>query len=189
MNAEDVRRLIPALELLSDAGLRSAAAAAWAESMRLSPFDSLDEVPQSPVMVTRSLLDHVNEVNDTCLHLMETAGSHYRLAFDRDVTLATAILHDVDKPLLFRNVGGSFAVAEGRALTDHGAVGAELLLRCGVPAAIADLVRTHSPFAPEGLPGVPEGTIVHYADFIANDLACLQFGAAPIHSSVKLVHR
>jgi putative nucleotidyltransferase with HDIG domain len=189
MKAEDIEQLIPALALLSDEGLRAASAEAWAESMRMSPFASLDEVPQSPVMVTRSLLEHVNEVNETCLHLMETAGSHYGLAFDRDVTLATAILHDVDKPLLFRNVDGAFAVAAGRALTDHGAVGAELLLRCGVPAAVADLVRTHSPFASAGLPGVPEGTIVHYADFISNDLACLQFGAEPIHSSVKLVHR
>lgn len=184
-----MRALIPAIEELSDERLRATTAAAWAESLRLSPFASLEDVPQSPVMVDRSLLAHINEVNDICLHLMDTAANAYRLKVDRDVALATAILHDVDKPMLYRRVDGRFAMAEGRALTDHGPAGAELLLRCGVPQAIADLVRVHSPFASEGLPAVPEGTIVHYADMLSNDFACLQWGAGPIHATTRLVHR
>jgi putative nucleotidyltransferase with HDIG domain len=184
-----VRAQIPAIEELADERLRTATAEAWAEALRLSPFTSLDEVPQSPLMVDRSLLAHVNEVDDICLHLINTASAGYRLQVDRDVALATAILHDVDKPILYRRVDGGFAMAEGRALTDHGPTGADLLVRCGVPQAIADLVRVHSPFASDGLPATPEGTIVHYADMLSNDLACLQWGAAPIHTSTRLVHR
>jgi putative nucleotidyltransferase with HDIG domain len=182
--------LIPAIGQLSDELLRRAVTSCWAEALRLSPYESLDQVPQSPVMLDRSLLDHVNEVNGLCLTLLDVASLTFALTPDRDVTLATAILHDLDKPLLFRrSESGAFACAEGRQMTEHGAIGADLAASLGVPDAIVALVRRHSPFASEGLPAIPEGTIVHYADFVANDLACLQVGATPIHASVRMVPR
>ncbi len=189
-SASEIRSLIPAIAQLRDEPLRAAVAASWLEALRSSPYASLREVPQSPLMVDRPLLEHINEVNRLCLELIETASNGFRLTFDRELALATAIVHDVDKPMLFRRVDdGGFGVADGRELSDHGALGAEVLLRNGVPEAIADLVRVHSPFASTGLPGTVEGTIVHYSDFLANDFACHQVGASPIHSSVDLVHR
>jgi hypothetical protein len=86
-------------------------------------------------------------------------------------------------------LGDEFGYAEGVLLSDHGALGARLCLEHGVPPAVADLVRVHSPFASVGLPGTIEGTIVHYADFVANDLASHQHGVAPIHSSFDLKPR
>ncbi len=180
---------IPAIDLLGDAGLQAAVRHTWDAALARSPYDSLDEVPQSPFMPKRSLCLHVNEVNERTLNVMELAEAQFGLALDRDLALATAILHDVDKPLLYRLVDGEFGYADGVLLSDHGALGARLCLEHGVPAAVADLVRVHSPFASVGLPGTVEGTIVHYADFIANDLACHQQGAAPIHSSFDLKAR
>jgi putative nucleotidyltransferase with HDIG domain len=187
---DSIDELIPAIGELSNETLQRAVNSCWAEALRLSPYQSLDQVPQSPVMMDRSLLDHINEVNGLCLALLDVSSMTFGLAPDRDVTLATAILHDLDKPLLFRRSdNGAFACAEGRLMTDHGAVGADLAATLGVPEAIVALVRRHSPFASEGLPAIPEGTIVHYADFVANDLACLQVGAPPIHTSVRMVPR
>jgi putative nucleotidyltransferase with HDIG domain len=189
-NEAVIAELIPAIGELGDENLRGAVTACWAESLRRSPFDSLDEVPQSPLMVDRSLLNHINEVNGLCLTLLDVASMTFALAPDRDITLATAILHDLDKPLLYRrSATGEFVCAEGRQMTDHGALGADLAASLGVPERIVALVRRHSPFASEGLPGIPEGTIVHYADFTANDLACLQVGAPTVHASVRMVHR
>jgi hypothetical protein len=189
-NVSEIRSLIPAIEQLREEPLRAAIAAAWLEALRSSPYESLREVPQSPLMVDRPLLDHINEVNRLCLEFIETAANGYRLTVDRDLALATAIAHDVDKPMLFRRLDdGQFGVADGRDLNEHGAIGADVLLRNGVPETIAGLVRVHSAFASTGLPGTVEGTIVHYSDFLANDLACHQVGAPPIHSSVDLVHR
>lgn len=189
-DAAAIRALIPAIEELGDETLRTALTSSWVDALGSSPFNGLDEVPQSPLMVDRSLLDHINEVNRLCLEFVDVAANGFALTVDRDLALATAIVHDVDKPLLFRrSPDGGFAIADERRLDDHGALGAEVLLRNGVSAAIADLVRVHSPFASTGLPGTVEGTIVHYSDFVANDLACHQTGASPIHSSVDLVHR
>lgn len=179
-------KLIPAIAALKDRCLQESVAATWAASMAASPYERLDQVPQSPLIPQRGLLDHVNEVNDLAIHSIEVAKRRFELDVDEDLALATAILHDVDKPLIFRFDGSTFSAAEGTDLADHGATGAALALQHGVPEAVAALVRVHSPFASTGMPGTVEGTIVHYADFVANDLACLQVGAEPIHSTYAI---
>ena len=185
-SAASMARLIPAIGALQSEDLQRSVAATWAASMAASPFERLDQVPQSPLFPQRSLLEHVNEVNELAVHSIEMAKRRFALDVDEDLALATAILHDVDKPLIFRFDGSVFSAAPGTDLTDHGATGAALALRHGVPASVAALVRVHSPFASTGMPGTIEGTIVHYADFVANDLASLQQGAEPIHSTYKL---
>lgn len=186
---EAVGAVVPAIAELGAPSLRQAVAATWAASLAASPFSRIEDVPQSPVIVDRPLLAHVNEVNDLALTLMGLAG-HYGLTIDRDLAVATAILHDVDKPLIFRrDAQGAFATAPGTGLGDHGAIGALLARRHGVPDAVAELVRRHSSFASDGLPGTAEGTIIHYADLTSNDLASVQHGVPPVHSSVRLVPR
>jgi len=180
-------RDIPAIGLLHDEGLRAAVVRTWEAALSRSPYASLAEVPQSPFMAERSLLDHVNEVNERTIDMFQLAVTHYALVVDHDLALATAILHDVDKPLIYRRDVTGFGYAKGTRLGDHGALGAQLCLTHGVPATVAEMVRVHSPFASTGLPPTPEGTLVHYADFVSNDLACLQQGAAPIHASFRLV--
>jgi putative nucleotidyltransferase with HDIG domain len=184
----DIRKLIPAIAEIGDSTLRDAVADSWQAVVERSPYDSLDDVPQSPVIPDRSLLKHVNEVNDRALYLHTTAVETYGLVVDRDCAIATAILHDLDKPLLYRYDGVTFSYGEGYTGKDHGAVGAAIAREHGVPEAVAELVRIHSPFATGiGLPGTPEGTIVHYADYIANDFASILMGVEPVHSSMRMV--
>ena len=184
----DIRKHIPAIAEIHDESLRDAVAKSWEAVVARSPYDSLDDVPQSPVIPDRSLLKHVNEVNDRALWLHEFAVATYGLVIDRDCALATAILHDLDKPLLYRYDGVTFSYGEGYTGKDHGAVGAAIAREHGVPEAVAELVRIHSPFATGiGLPGTAEGTIVHCADYISNDFASILMGVEPVHSSMRLV--
>jgi putative nucleotidyltransferase with HDIG domain len=183
----NIRKLIPAIAEVRDESLRNAVASSWQAVLAQSPYDSLDDVPQSPVFPERSLLKHINEVNDRALYLYATAVDTFGLVVDRDCAVATAILHDLDKPLLFRYDGKTFSMGEGYTGKDHGAVGAGIARQHGVPEHITELVRVHSPFASVGLPGTPEGTIVHYADYIANDFASLLMGVEPVHSAMRMV--
>jgi putative nucleotidyltransferase with HDIG domain len=183
----DIRTLIPAIAEIGDGSLRDAVASSWQAVLTRSPYGSLDDVPQSPVIPDRSLLKHMNEVNDHALYLHATAVDTFGLVVDRDCALATAILHDLDKPLLYRYDGINFSYADGYTGKDHGAVGADIAREHGVPGRVTELVRVHSPFASIGLPGTPEGTIVHYADYIANDFASLLMGVEPVHSSMRMV--
>jgi putative nucleotidyltransferase with HDIG domain len=180
---------IPATAALTSPALRAAVLRSWGRALASSPYVSLADVPQAPHIPARGLLRHVNEVNARALELLRAAERDYGLKPDRDLTLATAILHDVDKPLLYRWDGSEFRYAQGRRLQDHGAVGAQLCLDCGVPPEVAELVRVHSAFASEGLPGTVEGTIVHYADLVSTDLAAVAAGSWTIHASMRLVPR
>jgi len=178
---------MPAVAKLASPALREAVLATWRASLERSPYESLADSPQAPHMPARSLVLHVNEVNQRALDLLRVAREEYGLAADADVTLATAILHDVDKPMIYRWDGRDFSYADGRSLRDHGAVGAELCLEHGVPLEVAEMVRHHSAFASEGLPGTVEGTIVHYADFVSNDFAAIVSGVETIHASTRPV--
>jgi putative nucleotidyltransferase with HDIG domain len=187
LSVSNLAESMPAVASLESASLRNAVLATWCASLERSPYESLAHSPQAPHMPTRSLILHVNEVNQRALELLRVATDEYGLSADADVTLATAILHDVDKPMIYRWDGQDFTYADGRSLKDHGAVGAELCLEHGVPLEVAEMVRHHSAFASEGLPGTVEGTIVHYADFVSNDFAAILSGVETIHASTRPV--
>jgi putative nucleotidyltransferase with HDIG domain len=144
---------------------------------------------QSPNAPGRSLLLHVNEVDDLAIEFIRYARVRFGLYPDHDVTLAAAILHDVDKVLIYeRRADGEVSYRAPYSSADHGPKGAEIALSCGVPEDIAGLVRDHSPFNHAGhLPGTIEGTIVHYADLTAADLAAVQQGRPPIHARTLIV--
>ncbi len=182
-----LREAMPAVGRLASPALQAAVLRTWAASLERSPYDDLARSPQAPHMPARPLLHHVNEVNSRALDLIDVARREYRLEFDSDVALATAILHDVDKPMIYRFDGRTFGYAEGRSLRDHGALGAELCLEHGIPLEIAEMVRHHSAFASQGLPGTVEGTIVHYADWVSNDFAAILMGVETIHASTRPV--
>lgn len=178
---------MPACQRLESPALRKAVLRTWATSLARSPYENLARSPQAPHMPARPLLHHVNEVNARALDLIDVARREYGLQVDSDVALATAILHDVDKPMIYRFDGKTFSYAEGRTLRDHGALGAELALEQGIPLEIAEMVRHHSAFASQGLPGTVEGTIVHYADWVSNDFAAILMGVETIHASTRPV--
>ena len=178
---------LPATARLESEALRGAVLRTWAASLARSPYDDLAKSPQAPHMPARPLLLHVNEVNARALDLIDVARRHYGLKVDADVALATAILHDVDKPMIYRFDGKAFTYAEGRSLRDHGALGAELCVEHDIPLEIAEMVRHHSAFASQGLPGTVEGTIVHYADWVSNDFAAILMGVETIHASTRPV--
>jgi putative nucleotidyltransferase with HDIG domain len=178
---------LPAIARLESEALRQAVLRTWSASLACSPHANLAVSPQAPHMPARPLLLHVNEVNARALDLIHVARKEYGLELDSDVALATAILHDVDKPMIYRFDGKTFSYAEGRTLRDHGALGAELCVEHGIPLEIADMVRHHSAFASQGLPGTVEGTIVHYADWVSNDFAAILMGVETIHASTRPV--
>ncbi len=185
----DLAEAMPAVAKIASPALREAVLATWGTSLERSPYEDLAHSPQAPHMPSRPLILHINEVNQRALDLLRVATEEYGLTADADVTLATAILHDVDKPMIYRWDGQDFSYSDGRSLKDHGAVGAELCLLHGVPLEVAEMVRHHSAFASEGLPGTVEGTIVHYADFVYNDFAAILSDVETIHASTRPVPR
>lgn len=191
MSAHTLRREVPAIEEIADSALQESVTDTWLAALNAGGYRSLAEVSQSAAFPGRSLMDHVNEVNALAVHLLGLAEVTFGLAPDRDIALAGAILHDVDKAFIQRlQPSGVIEYVDGHTIDDHGPAGAELALRCGVPEAVAGLVRDHAPFNYAGhLPATVEGTVVHYADLAAADLAAVQAGAVPIHARSVILKR
>lgn len=184
MRSEQLKREITAVDLVADATLREAVTRTWLAALDRGGYTSVADAPQSAAFPGRSLLDHVNEVNALAVHLLQMAETTFQLSPHWDTTIAAAILHDVDKSFIQRLMpSGAVEYIDGYTVRDHGRAGADLALDHGVPEEVAQLIRTHAPFNYDGhLPGTVEGTVVHYADLAAADLAAVQAGAVPIHA-------
>lgn len=191
MNADKVKQEIPAVELLGSPELREAVVRTWVAALERGGHESIADAPQSWTVPGRDLLAHVNEVVEIALVLIDISQSRFGLAPDRDVALAAVILHDVDKAFIQRrDASGKVSYLNGYTVRQHGPLGADLAVACGVPADIADLVRWHAPFGYDGhLPGTVEGTLVHYSDLLAADLAAVQYGSAPLHVLSLMIKR
>lgn len=186
----DIEAYVPAVRLVKDSGLREAVNRTWIAALKRSAFGSFEDVPQSVSVPGRSLLRHVNDVNRLAVHFADVAASEYGLLVDRDVALAGAILHDVDKAFMLGMEDGVTVYLPGLSIEDHGRLGAELAEECGVPRRVSDLIRFHAPFNYYGhLPATAEGAIVHYADLAAADFGAIQFHAEPIFARSIIVNK
>lgn len=184
--SEVIVNLIPAINEIVGSPLRKAVTATWEKAWCASPYENLGDVPQGRKTPDRPLLIHVNEVNNCALTLLALAESEFNLQPDRDTTLSAAILHDVDKPLLFRRTEKGCEFVEGRTQADHGPLGAQLALEHGVPENVATMVRHHYPFTDVPLPATLEATILYYADLSAADFGLLKVGQQPLQAHVKM---
>jgi putative nucleotidyltransferase with HDIG domain len=171
--------LIPAIERIADATLRDSVALTWACSWKDSDYQDLNDVLQGQGPM--KLLRHVNAVNDHVDVVVGLAEGRYGLHVNHDVALAAAILHDVDKPLLWTSDGDDqIAFRPGRSLRDHGILGADLAGLCGVPDQVRRIVRGHSMFSDlMAERRSPEAVVVHHADGLAGDLGALSVGVLP----------
>lgn len=182
--------LVPAIGGIQKTRLRTAVCHTWQASMERSAYADVRDVPQSPFLPDRSLLCHVNDVCVAAAKLVELSDDLFASRPDTELTMAAAILHDVDKPLLYQRAGSSVTYTDGYSHADHGPVGADLGRAHGVPESVAELVCGHSPFRTErGLPGTVEGAIVYYADLVSADLSMVAAGTAPFHALMRYVPR
>jgi hypothetical protein len=188
---EQFRKDVGAISSLQASALREAVVRTWTAALRKGGHASLQEVPQSTRVPDRSLLLHVNEVNDTVQLFIEFTSHRFGLSADRDMLMAASILHDVDKAFIQRRTAsGTVEYVDGYTVDDHGPAGARLAASQGVPEPICEIVRNHAPFNYGGhLPATVEGTILHYADLLAFDLAAIAVGETPIHSMSIMVKR
>jgi putative nucleotidyltransferase with HDIG domain len=189
--ADSVSTELTGLDRIHDDQLRAAVVRTWVAALAVGGLTAIRDAPQSTGIPGRSLGEHVNDVTRLALSILELADTEYGIPANADTVVAAAILHDVDKAFIQGWVGdGKAAYLPPYGIDDHGAAGAQLALEHGVPEEVAALVRDHAPFNYAGhLPGTIEGTIVHYADLLAADLAAIQHGATPIHARSLIIKR
>jgi 7,8-dihydroneopterin 2',3'-cyclic phosphate phosphodiesterase len=166
---EYIGGLFPAIEEIEDAAIREKVAALWAEVWQEGNYERIEDLHQNEAFRDRleySNVEHVNQVVACALKLAEVAESAFGVRVNRDYLLAGALLHDVDKLVVYdRQAKG---LNERGKRFCHAIYGGYLVLKAGLPEEVAHMVAAHSPHYSSAEPRTLEAMILKYADeFIA----------------------
>ena len=125
----DIAAEIPAIKELDSDELRAAVVATWTAgdgqlALRLARRRPAEPAPADDPRARCSCTSTRSTTSRCTSSTWPSPASS--LPVDRDAALATAILHDVDKPMIYRRGDGpGLDYAPGTQLSDHGAIGAD----------------------------------------------------------------
>lgn len=170
---EEIKKLWPELEWISDPELREKTARTWETALERSVLsaEDLNRIPFTLLCgpdLKVTFMDHKRCV----VHVARDAGMkmneffHGELPVNMDVLIAGAILADVGKMLEYELDSNGRAVQGkyGQYLR-HPFSGVSLAEACGVPPEVCHIIAAH---AHEGdlVKRTTEAYIVHHADFM-----------------------
>lgn len=173
---EGVRASLPELELIGDATLRERCVEAWALSLSQTEFERIEDIPPTGTPTSPYLkapltqADHMRGTATIAIGMVdgleEVAG---KTRIDRDLVIASALLHDVGKAweVSPRNLARWRAdpATTGNPSFRHSAYGAHICLTVGLPETVAHTAGYHSGGGEgEWIQRSMENTIVYLAD-------------------------
>ncbi len=163
-----IARLFPAVSKIKNEGVRDKVIQAWLHAWKQSNFPRIEDVHQfEPARdrIAYTNVEHTNQVCQACESIAVLAGGTFNLKLQSDILLAGALLHDVDKMMIFDSRTGGFTEMGRR--TFHAVAGAALARSLGLPEEVAHIIEAHSErFSPHP-PHSAEAVILRQADILA----------------------
>jgi len=170
---EEIKKLWPELEWISDPDLREKTARTWELALERSVLSAgdLDRIPFTLLCgpdLKVTFMDHKRCV----VHVAKAAGEKMNeffrgeLPVNMDVLTSGAILADVGKMLEYElDAGGKAVQGKYGQYLRHPFSGVSLAEECGVPPEVCHIIAAH---AHEGdlVKRTTEAYIVHHADFM-----------------------
>ena len=169
---EGVFKTLPQIMDIQNEELRNKTADAWTYALQINGFKHIEEMPGSGMPEASALGDqsmHIRAVEYNTLSLYENLSRAYEmdLGLDKDILIASALLHDVGKPYEYnpenRKRWGENQKTTGAPNVRHPAYGTYIAITCGLPEEVVHVCANHSP---EGrfVTRSAYATLVHYAD-------------------------
>lgn len=165
---QDIERVFPEIARIRDSKLRSQVTACWIDAWHQSPYTTLEEAIFSPQMPECRLIDHVRAVTSISMQIVEVLTKWHQIPINRDYVLAGALLHDIDKLIIYEKTVHGYQQAKILEQFPHGYLGARIAHEQGLPDAIEHLILSHTR-QQLTFPRTIEAIIVHYADFADYD--------------------
>lgn len=163
---EKYYRWFPELNRVKDQALARAACDAWEESIRMSGWNDLSEVPFHPNPIKGCLLHHLQITTKIAVDMAEAIMDVYAIDVDMDVLILSATMHDLSKPNEFEPRPDGYGKSRLAYLYQHGVLGAHFALNNRFPPEIVSIIISHtrqSNFDVKSL----EGRLICEADDIA----------------------
>ncbi len=167
-----ILNLFPAIGKINDEGLRQKVILTWYKAWKKSNFPRIEQAHQfepARERIAYTNVDHTNQVCRVCEEMGRILAEVLKLRVNMEHLLAGAVLHDVDKMVIFDVQTGGFTDT-GRRFA-HAAMGAAMALAEGLPEEVAHIIGAHSPRFSAGPPASLEALILrHVDDLVAQGL-------------------
>jgi putative nucleotidyltransferase with HDIG domain len=164
---EHIEKLFPAVKDISDADIREKVCRLWHQTWRDSNFDKIEDLSQwepAREIVNWTNVDHTNQVTRCAVAIGRLFEEMYPVEINMDYIIAGALLHDVDKLLLFDSVTGSHTDLGDKFA--HATYGGHAALSIGLPPDVAHIIASHSANYSNTEPQTVEAVIVRQADHV-----------------------
>ncbi|MFA4839193.1 MAG: HD domain-containing protein [Candidatus Neomarinimicrobiota bacterium] len=164
--------ILPEVNKINDAGLRSKVIAVWEEAMAFRGWtpEILSSIPFTLLAenVRITFIEHVRTVCKMCIACDEVLTSAYRnrkTPIQRDYLIAGALLADVGKLFEYEIVDGKATKSDFGKKLRHPFSGVGLAFKHDLPPEVLHIIATHSKEG-DAEKRSPESIIFHHVDFI-----------------------
>ncbi len=169
--------LFPTIVRIKDRDLREKVIRTWFNAWKRSNFLRIEDVHQFEPARNRihyTNVDHTNQVCQACERMATIPSEILGLQLNLDYLRAGALLHDVDKMVVFDAQTGGWTEAGRR--TPHAVAGASMARAEGLPEEVAHIIEAHSTkFSPHP-PKSIEALILRHADLIVGNAVYMAQG-------------
>ncbi|MCY3822267.1 MAG: HD domain-containing protein [Nitrospinae bacterium] len=197
-SADEIRALFPEVEQIEDPKLREGVIDIWLDLARETDWERLEDIPKNLKEEKHmTLIGHVQGVTQMALAMADIAERLHGIQVDRDLLIASCILHDISKPLESAPdpdgppTGTSVPpgkITEFGEKIQHAVYGAHKIWEKQLPKAteLAHLVITHTRTSNTRSKSY-EAALLFYADWADSDAGIVLGGEVPF--SAKWVEK
>ena len=197
-NADEIRAFFPELEQIQDPELRDGVVDIWLDLARETTWERFEDIPKNLKEEKHmTLIGHIQGVTKMALAMADIAESLHGVEVDRDLLIASCVLHDISKPLESApDPGGTptgtsvppAKITEFGEKIQHAVYGAHKIWEKGLPKALelAHLVITHTRTS-NTRSNSYEAALLFYADWADSDAGIVLGGSTPF--SAKWVEK
>jgi putative nucleotidyltransferase with HDIG domain len=141
-----VKSLFPRLGDINDDTIREKVINVWLRAWELSDCNTIEDIsawPPEQEKLQLTNVEHTNQVVECVIAVADVIYNTQKVKVNMDYLIAAAILHDVDKILLFKKETGQLTPS-GKFIA-HISLSISLALEQGLPLEVIHAIGTHSP--------------------------------------------
>lgn len=157
---------LPAINNIADDGVKNSVVKVWVKLWRESPYHDLSQAPNYTAELNgdETLVRHTNAVTEMAQAAAMKFQQAYGISLNTDILLAGALLHDVDKLVLYERKGRLVQLNELGHKVVHGEYGAYIAKQVGLPREVINIIASHSFIQRKTLPATIEAVLVASCD-------------------------
>lgn len=166
-------KVLPEIDLIKDDALRGKVVATFLHALESGGYcpEDIDSMPFTLLIDPwpATMAQHIRGVTLASIGVADALSKVYegnpKMAVNRDVLIAGALLHDVGKFLeIERTENGKFVKSASGKMLRHPMSGAAVAFSQGLPDEVLHIIACHAKEG-DGIRATTEAIIVHHADF------------------------